>query len=207
MRVAYLTHFIPHYRKEIFINLTKNLRGEFYVYASSKPKLAFSLLDNNTPNIIFIESEINSIKLFKKNVYFQTDILKKLLINEFDIYMLSLNPSDLTIWLALIFAKIFKRKIILWGHGYKPYQRNTYSLIRKMMVRLSTASIFYSKSAVDYYIKFIKPEKLYYSNNAVNTQEIIEIKKNISYEIVKVNPPENCEYWQDSTIIAPIVKK
>jgi guanidinoacetate N-methyltransferase len=30
---------------------------------------------------------------------------------------------------------------------------------------------------------------------------------NINYKICKVNPPKNCEYWQDNTILAPIVKK
>ncbi len=32
-------------------------------------------------------------------------------------------------------------------------------------------------------------------------------KDKIEYEICEVNPPQNCEYWQEKTILAPIVTK
>lgn len=32
-------------------------------------------------------------------------------------------------------------------------------------------------------------------------------EENIDFQVCEVNPPENCEYWQDPTIIAPIVTK
>lgn len=32
-------------------------------------------------------------------------------------------------------------------------------------------------------------------------------EENIGFQVCEVNPPENCEYWQDPTIIAPIVTK
>ncbi len=32
-------------------------------------------------------------------------------------------------------------------------------------------------------------------------------KKNINFEICEVNPPADCEYWKDSTMIAPIITK
>jgi guanidinoacetate N-methyltransferase len=33
------------------------------------------------------------------------------------------------------------------------------------------------------------------------------LEENIGFQICDVEPPENCEYWQDPTIIAPIVTK
>ena len=32
-------------------------------------------------------------------------------------------------------------------------------------------------------------------------------KKNIKFEICEVNPPKDCKYWQEKTIIAPIISK
>ncbi len=32
-------------------------------------------------------------------------------------------------------------------------------------------------------------------------------KENIGFEICGVNPPKDCEYWQEKTILAPIVRK
>ena len=184
MKAVYFSHYIPHYRKEIFIKLNKILLGNFSIYASSKPRSAFTLLDKNAPSINFIESKINSLKIFNKKIFFQKDIIKMILNNEFDIYMLSLMPSDLSVWLGLFFGKIFNRRVILWGHGYKPYQKKSYSLVRKIMIRLSSASIFYSKNAVNYYKKSIQSDKLFYSNNAVNTQEIFEAKQSMTPEML-----------------------
>ncbi len=32
-------------------------------------------------------------------------------------------------------------------------------------------------------------------------------EENIGFELCKVDPPKDCEYWQDNTMIAPIIKK
>jgi len=31
--------------------------------------------------------------------------------------------------------------------------------------------------------------------------------ENINYEVCEVNPPKNCEYWTEKTMIAPIIRK
>lgn len=31
--------------------------------------------------------------------------------------------------------------------------------------------------------------------------------KNIKFDVCKVNPPKHCEYWQDKTMIVPIIRK
>lgn len=55
---------------------------------------------------------------------------------------------------------------------------------------------YYSDEATGY-----KPRHLERLTNAGFRQE------DIDFQICDVTPPENCEYWQDPTIIAPIVKK
>lgn len=55
---------------------------------------------------------------------------------------------------------------------------------------------YYSDEATGY-----KPQHLERLTNAGFRQE------DIDFQICDVTPPENCEYWQDPTIIAPIVKK
>ena len=55
---------------------------------------------------------------------------------------------------------------------------------------------YYSDEATGY-----KPQRLERLTNAGFRQE------DIDFQICDVTPPENCEYWQDPTIIAPIVKK
>jgi guanidinoacetate N-methyltransferase len=32
-------------------------------------------------------------------------------------------------------------------------------------------------------------------------------KENINFEVCNVDPPEDCEYWQEKTILAPIIRK
>ena len=65
--------------------------------------------------------------------------------------------------------------------------------------------------------RLLKPGGIftYYSDEATNFSDLHLAKlkaagfkkKNIRYEICKVNPPKNCEYWQEKTILAPIVRK
>ena len=55
----------------------------------------------------------------------------------------------------------------------------------------------------------------YYSDEAVDlkpphVQRLVEAgfsEATIDFEVCEVTPPENCEYWSDSTIIVPIVRK
>ncbi len=65
--------------------------------------------------------------------------------------------------------------------------------------------------------RLLKPGGIltYYSDEATGfsdkhlakLEEAKFTRENINFEIVNVNPPPNCEYWQDNTIVAPIVKK
>lgn len=55
----------------------------------------------------------------------------------------------------------------------------------------------------------------YYSDEATNfsAKHLAKLKsarfksENIGFEICKVNPPKDCEYWQAKTLLAPIIKK
>ena len=55
----------------------------------------------------------------------------------------------------------------------------------------------------------------YYSDEAVDISDkhlklLLEAgfqKKDIDFKICNVQPPKDCEYWQNDTIIAPIVRK
>jgi guanidinoacetate N-methyltransferase len=55
----------------------------------------------------------------------------------------------------------------------------------------------------------------YYSDEATNFSEkhLSKLKlagfkkKNIGFEVCDVNPPKDCEYWQEKTMIAPIITK
>lgn len=65
--------------------------------------------------------------------------------------------------------------------------------------------------------RLLKPEGIltYYSDEAISfsAKHLAKLKKagfnknNIQYQVCKVNPPKNCEYWQEKTIVAPIIKK
>ncbi|MBP7806923.1 class I SAM-dependent methyltransferase [Candidatus Saccharibacteria bacterium] len=55
----------------------------------------------------------------------------------------------------------------------------------------------------------------YYSDEAteISAQHVERLvdagfdRSKIDYEVCDVNPPENCEYWRDPTIVVPIVRK
>lgn len=65
--------------------------------------------------------------------------------------------------------------------------------------------------------RLLKPHGVftYYSDEAKNFsgRHLAKLKaagfrgKNIGFEICEVNPPKDCEYWQEKTMIAPIVRK
>lgn len=65
--------------------------------------------------------------------------------------------------------------------------------------------------------RLLKPGGIftYYSDEATNfsDQHLSKLeaagfkKRNIDYEICNVTPPKNCEYWQEKTILVPIVRK
>ena len=65
--------------------------------------------------------------------------------------------------------------------------------------------------------RILKPEGIltYYSDEAtgfseIHLEKLIEAgfsKENIGSKVCDVNPPENCEYWKEKTIMAPIIRK
>jgi guanidinoacetate N-methyltransferase len=44
-------------------------------------------------------------------------------------------------------------------------------------------------------------------NHLLKLQEAGFQKKNIHFEVCNLNPPKDCEYWQEKTMIAPIITK
>ena len=180
MKVAYFTRYIPHYRKEVLEEISRQLDGNFTVYAFFNQKHAGKILKSEDVNIKYKNNKTKKIKLpfVDKYLFFNFLSTAKIIKNEYDIYLFSGLKTDITVWLNLLIGHLFNRKNCIWGH--LKYKSKIEYYFRKVMLNLANAAIFYDDNTKQMWInKGIKKEKLFVAPNTINTKEIFCIKKSI----------------------------
>jgi len=144
MKVAYITHYLPSYRYNILNKLVNHYNIKLTVYSDVTPQIGLDL--NTKRNKVFnsVHSTYRIIQIKNKKFYYQKDILKLLVNNDYDVYIISALKSDISVWLGLIMGKLMKRKIVIWGHCRKN-ENKFHNLLMEIMFKLSTSIIFYSQ--------------------------------------------------------------
>ncbi|HDR9030068.1 glycosyltransferase [Burkholderia vietnamiensis] len=170
-RVAIVYHFFPHYRKGILDLLCRT--PEKYSFfgdsiASYEGIPAFKFPDDCD----FRSAPVR--KMFGQ--LFQWRAVRAAASPEFSCIVLLANPNFVTTWIAALVARLMKKRVIFWGHGFLSPERDLKNYIRKIFFSLASAMYLYGYRAKVIAKEFgFQSERLYVGFNSLDyDRQLIE---------------------------------
>ena len=175
-RICLILNQAPLYRKGIF-----ELIGEAFIcewFFISYPT-DIKLMDLNCiRNVKFLTLRY----IIANSIYWVSGMISCLSSNRHDIYFLTGDFRNLTLWLFLVLGKAFKRKkrFYLWTHGY--YGRESYikRKLKKHLIKLCTGVFVYGERSKELMLNDgINNDKIFVIYNSLDHSKQIEIRKKL----------------------------
>lgn len=196
-KVAIVYHYVAHYRRGIFRELTNDSLVEYTIISAKEsgnniqtlsPKLALKPLDQGGFRWLFV----NNHWFLNNRFLWQKGLISHLLKQNFDTVILLGNIYYLSTWVALIYLKLKNKKVLLWTHGVTSDTTDFKWTIRKYFYNLSDGLLLYGNNAKKVMIRNGFPEKklhvIYNSldyngqlkyRNIINSNTIIQTRKEL----------------------------
>jgi len=91
------------------------------------------------------------------------------------------NPSIISLHTSLLYAKIFQKKLIVWGHGYNKKAgfnptKSIKSRIRYWYMKHSDAILLYSREDKNKLANYVDAKKIFVAQNTLNTPKITKLR-------------------------------
>lgn len=99
---------------------------------------------------------------------------------EYDTFIMTGEPDCITDWFVLLWARIHKKKTLLWCHGW--YGRESFftKIIKKIQYQLNSGLLLYGNRAYNLLIKEgINKEKLFVIHNSLDYSKQLEIRSSL----------------------------
>lgn len=179
-KICCIFNYPPHYRKNIYQLMDRELSCDFY-FGENVPgtlrKMDCSILKGFKS---FFKNEI-----YKNKIIWQCNTLKLLFDKHYDTYILSVDTACVSEWIFLYFAKIIGKRTFLWTHGWYGNE-NIFTRIRKKTFYYPcTGLLLYSNYAKQLLIKQGLPKnKLYVIANSLDYDKQKEIQKSLQKETI-----------------------
>ena len=175
-RVGIIQRVLPHYRLPFFNLLSKTLPGTWQLISGDpSPHETLRSRPDMLANIMHAEACNRHIFNGKFYICWQAGLIPWLKAFKPDILVVEANPRLISNYIAILWAKIHKRKIIGWGLGTLPSKLPPLTeSIRKAVHRAYygrfDAMIGYSSKAQGDYIRSgVEPTRVFIAYNAVDT--------------------------------------
>jgi len=179
MKILVFWRVLTNYRTSFFKKLNK-IATIIFCFGRRGPKNTF---------LLKVEADFPHCQVFdffpfegKDTLGFQ-NILPPLLRYKPDIVITELALANISNWLLVFLQPFFKFKLILWGHGsdrktgFNP-QKSLKNKIKIWFMERADALILYSKEGKAAVSKYLtNPEKVFVALNTLDTQTLIEIRK------------------------------
>ena len=186
-KICNIYNYPSHYRKCIY----KLLDAEYdctFVFGDEKSDI--KTLDLKELKDASFYHVVNS-----GHFLFTNGILKYLFKN-YDYYILTIATNNLTHWLFLLLAKLFrKKKVYVWGHGMYGFESKMQMLVRRSYFALTDGILVYGDYAKRIMIKAgFKENKIIPIHNSLAYDEQLRIRKTLektdiySSHFVNTNP-------------------
>ena len=172
-KVLIIQPFIPHYRSDFFIELSK--------------KISFDLVTINKPDLVegFEFSEkvkyknIKTYKFGKLKFFnpFSENIIK------YDTIIIPWSPNWISMYILLLFKRILSLNIVIWTHGIsikRDFNSKTIrDIIKIYFFNHADGICFYTRNGLEKLRPFLSRPNLFYINNTLNVEKIQLIKSSL----------------------------
>lgn len=186
-KTYYFTNIFPHYRKPIWkaIIESKDLDVTFF-YSKSNPLGIKQTNDLDTLEWLN-NGHINENKgywIFNKFLIWQSNVLKRCLIDSFDSIILLGDMYVLSNWLLAIIARLRGKKVIFWSHGLYGNELIIKKVFRLNFYKLANFHLVYENRAKQLLLMHgFKENRVKVIYNSLD----YAIQKDLYFKLLKVN--------------------
>lgn len=171
-KVCLIYNFAQHYRKNIFLLMEKELNCDFVFgdkYLDIK-KIDYSLFSKKP-------FEVKNINI---GPFIWQHNVVKYIFKDYKKYIVLGQPYDISTWVLLIFAKLLRKKVYLWSHGWYGRENSIKKYIKKVFFGLAEGVLLYGDYARNLMIKNgFNPNKLFVIYNSLDYDNQLIIRKQL----------------------------
>lgn len=143
-RVAICQPLVPAYRRPVFEALSDEPTIRLTVFAGVGRGSLRGIED--IPSFKLVNSRLRILPLLGRALKWQSSNLRVACSRSFDVAILSWDAQYITLPLALLLGRVFRKPTILWGHGYSKRRARFASLLRNALGRAATAVLVYDNA-------------------------------------------------------------
>lgn len=172
MKLCQIYNYPSHYRLPIYKKISDTLGGT--IYFGKKKKSAIKAFDVHRA-----DWDVKTLNFYEFNIFSFYIGLNRLLFREYDTYIISGEPRNISLWSFLVLSKFFRQKrIFFWTHGWYGKESAIEKFVKRIFFRLASGGIFlYGNYARDLMIKEgFCPEKLYVIHNSLDYDRHRELR-------------------------------
>ena len=161
----------PHYRLRLFQALSRLKDIRFYVsYGEARPSDSLQSVFPTHINYL----PVTNYWLTKRGpVLWQSRVLHNFLSKKVDIVILEANPYVISSVMLCMFAFIFRKKVLLWGHGVGSKKNWLVRIMKVVIPRLLGGFVFYDRDRASQLVMWGLPKRnVFVVNNSVDTEVI-----------------------------------
>lgn len=145
--------FIATYRMPIFKLLANSTQYNFEFWADDTSGDRFLLTDTTGLNFKKVELKHPKMPIINKQLEWQPQAIKKILLEPIDCYIILGNPNSLSNWICVLIAKIRHIPTLMWSHGYLKDEKGLKGFVRKFFYNLANGHLLYGNRAKDIMLK------------------------------------------------------
>jgi glycosyltransferase involved in cell wall biosynthesis len=143
-RIAFFNPIFAHYRSALLRELRASEAFEYFLFGDSRDRYG------NVP-----ACDLSSESRFRHTPYvrflrvfaWQKGIVAPTLLDDFDGYILEGDAYYLSTWVGAIFARLRRRRVLFWSHGWTRPDRGIKHLVRRLFYRLADGLLLYGDRA------------------------------------------------------------
>ena len=168
-RIAFFNPIFAHYRSALLRELRSSDQFEYFFFGDTRDRYGNIPACDLSADPHF--RVVPYLRFFRVLVW-QKGIVRPTLLGDFDGYILEGDAYYLSSWLGAILARLRRRRVLFWSHGWTRSDRGVKHLVRWLFYRLADGLLLYGDRAKSIGIQYgFSPERLYVMYNSLDFDE------------------------------------
>ena len=202
IKYAVFQPLVPKYRTPIFNELVETGELDLTIYAGGD--IGSLKSDAAERKFKLVYSNLKRHELFGQSIYLQDGMFRVILRKDYDLLILSWDSHYIQLPIAILFSRIIRRPVILWGHGYSKKPSHLSDFIRNIYGRMANGVLVYSDSIAKRLIEnfHFNYNKVFVAQNTISLKEQnIELNKWINHPELIENFKKNNSLYDGVNLI------
>lgn len=123
-----------------------------------------------------ISKDVEQLKVYNlRSLRWESGVVGSILFGNYEAYILEGRVYNISTWIALLLSRVLRKKVFLWGHGWKRKEHGFKLKLRRLFYSQASGLLVYGKKAQNIAISCgISASKIAIVNNSIYSRESIE---------------------------------